>query len=76
MMYFQYEALNDFFTHYYLFYLQYKQFEDEMALIKHYQGASPEQAEALLQEIKAILANVNDPNQGEITSQIRSLAKG
>ncbi|MCC5945367.1 MAG: hypothetical protein JJT94_10550 [Bernardetiaceae bacterium] len=76
MMYFQYEALNDFFTHYYLFYLQHKQFEDETALIKDYQTTSPEQALALLQEINAILAGANDLNQGEITSQIRSLPKG
>ncbi len=76
MMYFQYEALNDFFTHYYLFYIHHKQFEDETALIKHYQIASPEQALALLQEINAILAGANDLNQGEITSQIRSLPRG
>ncbi|MFN3316850.1 MAG: hypothetical protein ACK40K_08565 [Raineya sp.] len=73
MTYFQYEALNDFFTHHYL---HHTQFEDETALIKHYQAASPEQALALLQEINAILSGANDLNQGEITGQIRSLPKG
>ena len=72
-MYFQYEALNDFLTYYYF---HHQQFEDETPLIKDYQTASPEQALALLQEINAILAGANDLNQGEITSQIRSLPKG
>ncbi len=71
-----YQALNDFFTYYYLYYIQYKQFEDECSLIKAYQIQTPKQAVILLNEINAILEGVTDLNQGEITSQIRSLPKG
>ncbi|WP_027001889.1 hypothetical protein [Hugenholtzia roseola] len=75
-MYFHYQALNDFFTYYYFHYIQYKQFEDECSLIKAYQTQTPKQAVILCHEINAILEGVTDLNQGEITSQIRSLPKG
>jgi len=75
-MYFHYQALNDFFLYYHLHYIQYKQFEDERSLIKAYQTEAPQQATLLLNEINTILEGANELNQGEITSQIRSLPKG